>query len=390
MNKQLPLKNLLTLYDSGTWGDDGDKSNAFPVLRSSNIKMSKMRYDNAAYIQIPDKDKVKKILHNGDILVTKSSGSPDLIGKCAIFISPENNSKFYFSNFMLRLRPNEEILYSKWLYFFLISPIGKSAIERMNNTTSGLRNLNLTYYLSQLIPLPPLFEQKRIADILDKADSVRQKRKESIAMLDEFLKSVFINMFGDIIINPKNWNKQPLGELCEIRRGASPRPINDFLGGTIPWIKIGDSTKGNNIYIKSTKDFVTEEGSKRSVILNEGSLIFANCGVSLGFARILKIKGCIHDGWLAFENINEKLNKIFLLKLINSVTNYLRSKAPDGTQPNLNTSIMKKLEIPLPSISLQTQFAKIVEQVESTKSKMQESLREMDNQFGSLLQRAFR
>ncbi|MDF1868619.1 MAG: restriction endonuclease subunit S, partial [Saprospiraceae bacterium] len=139
-----------------------------------------------------------------------------------------------------------------------------------------------------------------------------------------------------------------------------------------------------------TKEAITEEGAKKSVILEPGSLIFANCGVSLGFARIITMKGCIHDGWLSLENINETvLNKIFLLKLINSITHYFRNTAPDGTQPNLNTSIMKKFPIPLPPIELQSKFKECYMEIEAQKTKAQASLKKSEELFNALLQRSF-
>ena len=94
---------------------------------------------------------------------------------------------------------------------------------------------------------------------------------------------------------------------CDISRGGSPRPIADFLGGTIPWIKIGDATDGDEFFITKTKEHIIAEGLSKTRLISKGSVVFANCGVSLGFARILKIDGCIHDGWLAFMDINEKL-----------------------------------------------------------------------------------
>ncbi|NEO67620.1 MAG: restriction endonuclease subunit S, partial [Moorea sp. SIO4G2] len=159
-------------------------------------------------------------------------------------------------------------------------------------------NRNLIHVLP--VPLPPLEEQKRIAAILDKADSIRRKRKDAIALTEELLRSTFLDMFGDPVTNPKGWEKKPLGSLCRIVRGGSPRPINEYLGGTIPWIKIGDATAGDEIYIDKTVEAIKKEGIKKSRYLEPGSLVFANCGVSLGFVRIIKIGGCIHDGWLAF------------------------------------------------------------------------------------------
>ncbi|GEA26308.1 hypothetical protein MiAbW_00859 [Microcystis aeruginosa NIES-4325] len=240
------------------------------------------------------------------------------------------------------------------------------------------------------IALPPLEEQRRIAAILDKADGVRRKRKEAIRLTEELLRSTFLEMFGDPVTNPKGWEKIKLGNLCTIVRGGSPRPINDYLGGSIPWIKIGDATEGDDIYIHKTAEAIKPDGVKKSRYLEPGSLIFANCGVSLGFARILKIAGCIHDGWLAFSDLDKSINQIFLLKLLNSITEHFRAIAPAGTQPNLNTTIMKNFEIPVPPIDLQEKFAVVSHYLTDSIQKNSEMFKESENLFNSLLQRAFR
>jgi restriction endonuclease S subunit len=240
-----------------------------------------------------------------------------------------------------------------------------------------------------IIKYPPLEEQKRIAKILSKCDRIRRTRQYSLQLSDTYLQSVFLEMFGDPVTNPMGWEKRKLGDLCRIRRGASPRPIEQYLGGEVHWIKIGDGTKGDNLYISSTKDFITNEGAKKSVFLNKNSLIFANCGVSLGFARILKINGCIHDGWLAFDNLDSKLNQIFLLKTLNQITSYFRNLAPDGTQPNLNTEIMSNFLLITPPLQLQEKFAKIVQKFERFRNQQKEAQRQAEHLFQTLLHQAF-
>jgi len=243
--------------------------------------------------------------------------------------------------------------------------------------------------LSQQIPLPPLPIQRQIVAVLEQAEAVKQHRQEADALTGALLQSIFMKMFDDPVRNPKGWDTKKLGDLCTIRRGASPRPIDDYLGGTVPWIKIGDGTKGNDIFINSTSEKIIEAGVKRSVLLKKGSLIFANCGVSLGFARILNIEGCIHDGWLSLEDIDPSLNKIYLLKLINGISQHFRNIAPDGTQPNLNTGIMKNFLIPLPPLALQQQFARIVESVERIRQQQVASGKEIEGLCEGLMQRAF-
>ena len=158
--------------------------------------------------------------------------------------------------------------------------------------------------------------------MLEKCERVIEYRKRELNELDSLIKARFVELFGDININDKNWKYEPLGELCTIVRGGSPRPIEQFLGGDVPWIKIGDATDGDSIYLNSTKEHIIQEGIKKSRLVKEGSLIFANCGVSLGFARIITFDGCIHDGWLAMEDIDERLDKVFLLQALNQMTEH--------------------------------------------------------------------
>jgi type I restriction enzyme S subunit len=319
----------------------------------------------------------------------------DLIISCAgtigkVAIVPYEALPGVINQALMRIRPNPEIILCRYLKWLLESPkyqrdiFGKSA-------GSALKNLAAISEIKKCkIPLPPLEEQRRIAAILDKADGVRRKRKEAIRLTEELLKSTFLEMFGDPVTNPKGWEKIKLGNLCTIVRGGSPRPINDYLGGSIPWIKIGDATEGDDIYIHKTAEAIKPDGVKKSRYLEPGSLIFANCGVSLGFARILKIAGCIHDGWLAFSDLDKSINQIFVLKLLNSITEHFRAIAPDGTQPNLNTTIMKNFEIPVPPIDLQEKFAVVSHYLTDSIKKNSEMFEQSENLFNSLLQRAFR
>lgn len=285
------------------------------------------------------------------------------------------------------LRPIPDKLDKNYLWHFIDS--NKDQLKA-RGTGSTFKQVSRSHIEEWEIPLPPLEEQKRIASILDKADTLRRKRQQAIDLTDQLLRSVFLDMFGDPVTNPKGWEKIKLGKLCNICRGGSPRPIQKYLGGTIPWIKIGDATQDNDIYLDSTKEKIIEAGLSKTRLLEPGALIFANCGVSLGFARILNVSGCIHDGRLAFEIKDNRLSQLFLLKVLNQITAYFRSIAPDGTQPNLNTTIMKDFELILPSIELQEKFEKIVHKVNSMKANYIEAFNVSNDVFNSLTQQAFR
>ena len=275
-------------------------------------------------------------------------------------------------------------LVPKYLYYFC----EKYDFERLN-TTVTIPSLTKANLLKVEIPLPPLDEQRRIATVLDKVSGLIAKRREQLDKLDELVKARFVEMFGDINLNDKGWNAQPLGALCTIVRGASPRPIEQYLGGDIPWIKIGDATDDENIYLYSTKEHIIQAGVKKSRLVKAGSLIFANCGVSLGFARIITFDGCIHDGWLAMEDIDIRLDKVFLLQALNQMTDHFRKIAPSGTQPNLNTAIMKSYMQIIPPMKLQKGFVSFVDQIDKSKLTIQRSLDKLEVLKKALMQQYF-
>ena len=300
----------------------------------------------------------------------------------------ENTKNIIVSTGFYVLRTSNKVL-PKYIYHYLNSDyflnqknkLCKGATQKAINN-DGLKQIDIVLYDDKI--------QDKIVELLDKSQQLIDKRKEQIEALDELVKSQFIEMFGDPITNPKEWNTAKLGDICTISRGGSPRPIDKFLGGPIPWIKIGDATKGDDIYLYKTKEGIIEEGVKKSRLIKKGGLIFANCGVSLGFARILKIDGCIHDGWLAFEDFEKHLDKIFFLKSLNYCTEYFRRTAPDGTQPNLNTGIMREYVQILPPMKLQQEFTKFIKQVDKLKFEMEKSLKELEDNFNSLMQKAFK
>ena len=284
------------------------------------------------------------------------------------------------------LTPDRNKVSPEYIYWLL-----KAKNEELNSkgTGSTFKAISRKVLEETLVPDVDFDKQHEYAKILEKIYSVIQNRKKELVRFDDFIKARFIEMFGNININDKNWKYEPLGKLCTIVRGGSPRPIEQFLGGDVPWIKIGDATDGDSIYINSTKEYIIQEGVKKSRLVKEGSLIFANCGVSLGFARIITFDGCIHDGWLAMEDIDERLDKVFLLQALNQMTEHFRAIAPAGTQPNLNTAIMKTYQQVIPPIELQREFISFVNQVNKSKVAVQKALDETKLLFDSLMQKYF-
>ena len=319
----------------------------------------------------------KLIMQKGDILFGRRN---TYLRRVAI--APHDG---LFSAHGMILRAKTERINSEYLPFFIASDYFMDEAIRIS-----VGSLSPTVNWKELkeleFTIPTLEVQEKLAKTLIAANNLKEKYEELLAITDDLVKSQFIELFGDVKTNDKSWKTKPLKELCNITRGGSPRPIANYLGGTIPWIKIGDATDGDDIYINSTKEYIIEEGMRKSRYVKAGSLIFANCGVSLGFCRIINIDGCIHDGWLALQDIDKSLNKEFLLMTINQLTDYFRSIAPGATQPNLNTEIMGNYQQILPPLELQEKYIAFVKQTDKSKFEIKKAIENTSALIKSLMQ----
>jgi type I restriction enzyme S subunit len=178
--------------DSGVWGDIPDNSqNCYVVLRSNNIQEGLIVLDDLSIRKVIDPNVVEaKSLRTGDILVTTSSGSKNLLGKSALFVQPLDGKKYLFSNFTMRLRPNTQAIEPTFLYFYLRSPQAKQVLMLLQDTTTGLRNLDRKEFIAQTIPVPTLAKQEQIAAELRGKIASAEKLKESIEKQLESIKAL--------------------------------------------------------------------------------------------------------------------------------------------------------------------------------------------------------
>ena len=149
------------------------------------------------------------------------------------------------------------------------------------------------------------------------------------------------------------WIETELGQLCEIVRGASPRPMGDprYFTGDIPFIKIGDITKISGKTIFDSEIHVNEEGANKSRLLKKGSLILSNSG-TVCIPKFLGVDSCIHDGFVAFNNMPDFVSQNFLFHYFHHMRPYVIQKHKQGvTQVNLNTTIVKEFDISLATSS---------------------------------------
>lgn len=179
------------------------------------------------------------------------------------------------------------------------------------------------------------------------------------------------------------WKK--LGDIMTIVRGASPRPIKNYVTNDdngVNWIKIGDVAPEAK-YITSSNEKITKEGAKKSRLLHSGDFILSN-SMSFGRPYILKIDGCIHDGWIAMSDYEKYLSSGYLYEILNSdkVQNYWKMKANNGgAMTNLNSDIVRDTIIPIPSISEQNRIVGILDTFTSSIENLKQQIAQRRKQY---------
>ena len=179
------------------------------------------------------------------------------------------------------------------------------------------------------------------------------------------------------------WKK--LGDIMTIVRGASPRPIKNYITSDkegINWIKIGDVAPGAK-YITSSNEKITKEGADKSRLLHSGDFILSN-SMSFGRPYILKIDGCIHDGWIAMSDFEKHITPAFLYEILNSnsVQDYWKMKANNGgAMTNLNSDIVRETTIPVPSLPEQQRIVGILDKFISSIENLKEQIAQRRKQY---------
>lgn len=190
-------------------------------------------------------------------------------------------------------------------------------------------------------------------------------------------------MMTDSRQHPSGWVKTQIGDLLEIIRGASPRPKGDprYFGGNIPWIMISDISREKGKYISTTKDSVTEDGAKKSRYLNAGTLILSNSG-TVCVPKILAVDGCIHDGFVAFPDMPSDLARLYFFYWFDFIRpSIIQANRQGVTQVNLNTTIVKSIDIPLPPLPEQHRIVAKVEELFTKLDAGVEALRKLQVQL---------
>lgn len=331
--RRVKLGNISDITNGKTNSQDAALDGKYPLFdRSVAVKRSnKYLFDNTAVI---------------------------LPGEGAEFIPRFYSGKFDLHQRAYAIFPHKDV-YPLFLFQYLNANRG---IFRKNAVGSTVKSLRLPIIKKVDVVLPPLAEQKNIAEILSSIDGEIEKTEQIISTTEKLKRGLMQNMFTIKGVNIK------LGEIATIVRGGSPRPIENFFTDErdgLNWLKIGDVELGAK-YITHTGQKIKKSGLSKTTMVHIGDFILSN-SMSFGRPYIMKTDACIHDGWLAFKDIKTNLIVTeFLYYLLSSelLQNNFTSVAAGSGVKNLKRESVANILISLPTIDVQKRIATVLSSID--------------------------
>lgn len=316
------------------------------------------------------------------LCVAEDGGSWGYNQRCAVLY----NEKVWVNNHAHVITAKENLVLEYLMYYLNHTDLNLY----INGATRG--KLTKSSLESIQIPLPPLPQQQKIANILDATDAVRQNDKALIAKYDELTQALFLDMFGDPVSNPKGWEFKVLNELVS--------KLGDGLHGTPKYSEDGEYyfVNGNNLdngkitISENTKRVDYNEYEKHKKDLNENTMLVSINGTIGKIAFYNNEKIILGKSACYFNLIKGAVNDIFLFHIFKSdyFLRYSSSLSTGSTIQNVSLKTMREFPIPIPPLELQNQFAERVAVIEEQKAIAQKSIEKSEELFNSLLQKAFK
>lgn len=328
-------------------------------LRNVDVRWNAVNVDDLPEMDFAPSERKRYRLHPGDLLVCEGGE----VGRAAIWNG--ELEECYYQKALHRVRPRSQSETPRFfLYLMRALATGGVFTAGVNpNTIDHLTAVQLRHYR---LPFPPPREQVAIVGFLDretaKIDALVTKNERLVELLQEKrlalitravtrgldpsvpVKDSDVGWLGDV---PEHWDVKSIRRLCSVRRGASPRPIDDPVyfddAGEYAWVRIADVTASDR-YLWRTTQRLSARGRLKSVTLDPGELFLSIAG-SVGKPMITKIKCCIHDGFVYFVGLRENPEYLFYLF---SCGEAYKGLGKLGTQLNLNTDAVGGISVPVP------------------------------------------
>lgn len=391
----VPLREVLREARPGFASGDNLESGLFQIRMNNLSRDGRLILDKRRRVSADHKQASRSRLKPGDVLFN-ATNSPDLVGKTAYF--PGCDEPAVYSNHFIRLRSQGDVLDPRFLTRWLQREFNRGYFaanckQWVNQATFGKDRLE-----AMKIPLPPIEEQRRIAAVLDAADVLRTKRRQALAKLNTLTQSIFIDMFGDPAVNPRNWTRRPLGELLLTGPQNGIYKASKLYGAGVKILRIDSFYDGKVTDVDDLKRVRLSETEVDTYGLAESDIVInrVNSRSHLGKSALvppLQEPVAFESNMMRLRLNDAELLPRFAVELLQTrdTKNQILAACKDAVnQSSINQGDVRKLMVMLPPMSIQRRFTEAANLVASEMTKHRSDVDRLASLFASLQQRAFR
>ena len=384
----VPLRDLLSLEQPGAWGDDPTPSDpGVRVLRAADMsREGSVNPETAAWRRLSERDRKRRLMKQGDLILERSGGGPGTpVGRVALI---KDFGPVYCNNFCQQLRFDTQQCIPRYAVRALWQRYVQGVTARLEHQTTGIRNLDYAGYLNHPVVLPPMPEQRAIADVLDSIDDAIERTEAVIAATETLRDSLLHELLTrgvpgwhtewkdvpGIGTIPADWQVVRLGEVATVERGKfAHRPRNEpkFYGGDIPFIQTSDVVRSVGV-IRSHSQTLNELGLSISRLFPVGTVVIT-IAANIGETAITEYPVAFPDSLVGITPTGG--DGRFLEYFLRTQKATLQRFAPESAQKNINLEDLRPMLVPVPSEDEQTT---IVQQLVAVQDYV-DSLRELLN-----------
>lgn len=388
--KYTTLGNITETIRNGinTTQFDEPTDGRLPITRIETISDGTFNINRVKFVEVTSAQITKYSLEYGDILFSHIN-SPAHIGKTAIF---DQHEKVIHGVNLLLLRVDHARVDPFYLnYYFKTSGARAYFFARCKRAVNQA-SLNQNDIKSLQIPLPPLDEQRRIAAILEEADHARRTRRYAQSVSDTFLQSIFVEVFGDPVTNPMEWEEATVAKLGNVQTGNTPsRDELDNYGDYIEWIK-SDNLVDGLIYLTESQEMLSHKGFEKGRWVDKGSILvtcIAGSVKSIGSVALVDRKVTFNQQINSVTPFDD-VHPLFLYGMFVFCKPLVQENATQSMKRIITKSKFEQLGMIKPPYEAQLEFAEVVEDYIRIHGEQHESDRQSEHLFQTLLDRAFR
>ncbi len=366
-----------------------DKSGrGLPITRIETISEALVDETRVGYADLDESDCAEWLLQPGDILFSHIN-SVEHIGKSAIYRGQPK--KLVHGMNLLCLRCKRDALYPEFAKYLIRGSEFRTRLSNFINKAVNQASVSIGNLKTIPVGIPPLREQRLIAEMLDRAEALRAKRRAALAQLDTLTQAIFLDMFGDPATNPKGWCRKSISDLATVITGNTPsRAVPGYYGTEIEWIK-SDNINTPHYYLTQADEGLSTLGKAVARTAPAGSIL-VTC--------IAGSPECIGNAGMTDREVafNQQINALvpqdgdshFLYVQLLVGKRLVQQASTSSMKGMVSKSRFERIMLMCPPMPLQREFASRVVMVEKLKSTHRASLVELDVLLASLQHRAFR